>query len=599
MLDNKRNERGQALVLTIMILSVVMIIAFAYTGVVAKNIQMSGTNAKQLYLENIAKQGVKFVLKKLTTKPELANWRPEPKTITPDDPDYDLLEEKNYSGRENFENSRILYRIKIIEKKEGTEYIHHNDNLKGKIGIECVAREGIADGDDPTIRGKYKGLEAIYIGIVDVPEYNYQRIITNNEKIENNLNINSLLPEKKSKIISAANLENLQKINKVDNLPLNKVFENNTLQKNIIARAKDNNFIESGTVENSLKLLPEYWWRKDAGWNGPFFLPDLPIIKFDSKNYTVTYKDKENPLKSLDENNIIYVEGDIRVCGHIETPTAIFCDGTVYIDGPINSTTNSLLLYAKNHVVINTTAFEAPNYATTNSSKDYILIEEKIDLNLNNITVNAVSGEPQDYIQLVLNISPYIENDPTTQTSTSVEEESNQRVLHQKQHLKTDNRKRLSFQYPETFTHNKISEDTVVLYLPPAKNQQLTITNHDFSKGRKYILTGAKAYNADIDIHASLIAENGSIYIIPPQTNTTKITPPLRLTESRININGFLIENIPAPTPYQLQWMEKCKNIYEISFNREPSNIVSTSNNLYSIPSLPTSTEFYYLGKPL
>lgn len=168
-----RSERGQSLVVAVIVLFVLLFVGGVFIGLVARNLLNSGRSRDTVQATALAEAGLRFAADMLETSPDGADWRPAPTTYTnPNDPDRLWLQTGEYT-RVKLSNGRALVKVTMSPDPR---------NPVGKyIRIESIGRPGYLDETDPTtfrntpaprLNRKLVGYKAI--GLTD-----YLRYVTN------------------------------------------------------------------------------------------------------------------------------------------------------------------------------------------------------------------------------------------------------------------------------------------------------------------------------------------------------------------------------------------------------------------------------------
>ncbi len=397
---------GQALVLTIMILSIMTLITFIFTALIAKNIHSSSVHHKRTSLYQSAKQHVIQTYQKIIqSEPLAADWRENIQNTNTNDPDYRYLsldgpDGKGYFTREidSINNTRILTRIRIIKSLNDTSaFIPNCSNIIHKTVIECVAKQGVYLENDPTTHHQNLSYqEAKCIGIIDSPlmrnSYNqtsYLRLFHNLDHIKNKLALQVSTPDS-FEILSNRLL--LQRVNtdleKIitqagfsydTNINLPHLFSNMSSSFWNLWKSKpqdvNNNplafFFTSPYQTEDIHAVPQKWMRKNTHWFGPYFQPQVASIEFQNEGFVWKNQNIEPVFtKYTDIKNCpICIDGDCSVSGMVppNQNLTLVCNGTIYISGPIYHQQNrpNIFFVSKNHIVVNPTQFIAPEHLET------------------------------------------------------------------------------------------------------------------------------------------------------------------------------------------------------------------------------------------
>lgn len=193
-----RDERGQSLVLALMVLFVICFIGGLFVTLIASNVRRTQRSAQTMTADYLAEAGVRYAGDQLTYSLDGADWRPvpeDPKFVRwlhtqlpvdlptanesprPNDPDY-LWLTQGYC-RYNYGDGRFLLRV-TYDPRMG-------EPTSKFLKIECVGRSGRytkKDAEDPTlsqvkqpIRLRSERLAYKAIAITD-----YSRFITNRDR---------------------------------------------------------------------------------------------------------------------------------------------------------------------------------------------------------------------------------------------------------------------------------------------------------------------------------------------------------------------------------------------------------------------------------
>ena len=193
------NQRGQSLIVALLVMFLLIFIAAIFVSMLARNISRSQRSGETQNADYLAEAGINFADEQLTYSPDGADWRPTPQypvvvmamydtTIVPtalqqpnqSDPDYRWLME-GYS-RYTYGKGRFLLRV--------TYNPVNNDPLSKYIKIESVGRMGVVDQRDPTSwapqaeRLKSERVAYKAIGITD-----YARYVTNKDRRGDEINL--------------------------------------------------------------------------------------------------------------------------------------------------------------------------------------------------------------------------------------------------------------------------------------------------------------------------------------------------------------------------------------------------------------------------
>ena len=194
-----RDERGQSLVLALMVLFVVCFIGGLFVTIIATNLGRTRRSAESMTADYLAEAGVRYASDQLTYSLEGADWRPVPEhpvyvkwlytppstsppptaaeSPWPGDPDYLWLTQG--FCRYNYAEGRFLLRVTYDPR--------FGDATSKYIKIECIGRMGRYDATsvyDPTI-SQFKQpirLRAERLAYKAIAITDYSRFITNKDR---------------------------------------------------------------------------------------------------------------------------------------------------------------------------------------------------------------------------------------------------------------------------------------------------------------------------------------------------------------------------------------------------------------------------------
>lgn len=138
----RRGERGQSLIVAVIVLFVLLFIGGLFVGLVARNLLNAGRARDTVSAMALADAGIRYVSEFLENSPEGADWRPAPTQLTDArDPDRRWLQTGLYT-RVPLTRGRALVRVSMEPdpQKPTGKYIR----------IESVGRSGFVDALDPT-----------------------------------------------------------------------------------------------------------------------------------------------------------------------------------------------------------------------------------------------------------------------------------------------------------------------------------------------------------------------------------------------------------------------------------------------------------------
>lgn len=157
-----RSQRGQTLIMAIIILGVLLVIGFLFLGIINRNISFAGRAQQRSVATDLADAGVKYAHSQLLNSALGADWRP---TATPPlnakDPDFDLLQPNGPDGlgaysRVPFDSGRAIIRVRYAPSDASIFQVGPAGALRepGKarnyIVIESFGRPGRVTPNDPT-----------------------------------------------------------------------------------------------------------------------------------------------------------------------------------------------------------------------------------------------------------------------------------------------------------------------------------------------------------------------------------------------------------------------------------------------------------------
>ena len=185
---NRRRDRGQTLIIALIILSVLLILGFVFLGFIDRNIVNAGQYRKRSLGSNLAEAGINYAHQMALTSPLGADWRGSLTPITPAggnpnftrDPDADYLrpgtglafdpndpskvdlggpDGLGFYTRVNFSNGRALIRVRYapsdanIFSSSPTGALRNPGAARDYLIIESIGRPGIINPNDPTSAG--------------------------------------------------------------------------------------------------------------------------------------------------------------------------------------------------------------------------------------------------------------------------------------------------------------------------------------------------------------------------------------------------------------------------------------------------------------
>jgi hypothetical protein len=178
----RSTERGQTLVIALLVSFVLLVLGGVFITVIARNILNVQQARERLRADYFAESGLQFAIDQLVRSEFGADWRPIPDNITtPEDPDYFWLKPYNPADgtggftRINLQNGRALIRVSY----QPSGPVHRQPVIK----IESIGRVGIVDPNDPTTfkladrTSRAERVAYLQIGTID-----YLRFVMNKEQ---------------------------------------------------------------------------------------------------------------------------------------------------------------------------------------------------------------------------------------------------------------------------------------------------------------------------------------------------------------------------------------------------------------------------------
>ena len=197
-----RNERGQSLILALLIMFLLVFLGGVFVALIARNVGRTKRSAETLTADYLAEAGIRYASDQLTYSEDGADWRPVPaypavveywethanqgfdwimahimtdllpgEQPNPIDPDHEWLI-YGYS-RFTYGKGRFLLRV--------TYDPNPHDPISKYIRIESVGRIGIVDQNDPTT-WRPTGLRAERVAYKAIGITDYSRFITNKDR---------------------------------------------------------------------------------------------------------------------------------------------------------------------------------------------------------------------------------------------------------------------------------------------------------------------------------------------------------------------------------------------------------------------------------
>ncbi|MFN7018035.1 MAG: hypothetical protein ACK4RG_02020 [Fimbriimonadales bacterium] len=181
-MTRRYTERGQTLVIALLVSFVLLVLGGVFITVIARNILNVRQVRERLSAEYFAESGLQYAMDQLVRSEFGADWRPIPDNITtPADPDYFWLKPYNPADgtggftRINLQNGRALIRVSY----QSSGPVHRQPVIK----IESVGRVGVIDPNDPTTftladrTSRAERVAYMQIGTID-----YLRFVMNKEQ---------------------------------------------------------------------------------------------------------------------------------------------------------------------------------------------------------------------------------------------------------------------------------------------------------------------------------------------------------------------------------------------------------------------------------
>ncbi|MCS7209010.1 MAG: type II secretion system GspH family protein [Fimbriimonadales bacterium] len=144
-----RSERGQTLVIALLVSFTLLVLGGVFIAVIARNIVNVQQARARISADLFAESGLQYAIDQLVRSEFGADWRPIPDNITNTaDPDYFWLKPYNPADgtggftRINLQNGRALIRVSY----QSSGPVHRQPVIK----IESVGRVGVVDPTDPT-----------------------------------------------------------------------------------------------------------------------------------------------------------------------------------------------------------------------------------------------------------------------------------------------------------------------------------------------------------------------------------------------------------------------------------------------------------------
>jgi len=202
----KGNERGQSLILAIIVMFLLAFLAVVFVVLVARNQGRAGRSRDVLAAQYLAEAGINYADRMLTTSEKGADWRPDPDSlgfdpsgaalpnlanIAKNHPDFKWL--RPYSpveetvegvdgakgptgGFTSFTMGQGRYLLRVSYNPEPS------DPMSKFIRVESVGRIGVVDEQDPTTWGGGESLRRELTAYKPIGVTDYLRFVTNREK---------------------------------------------------------------------------------------------------------------------------------------------------------------------------------------------------------------------------------------------------------------------------------------------------------------------------------------------------------------------------------------------------------------------------------
>ncbi|MCS7300100.1 MAG: type II secretion system GspH family protein, partial [Fimbriimonadales bacterium] len=177
-----QSERGQTLVVALLVSFVLLILGGVFITVIARNIINVRQARERLSADYFAESGLQYAIDQLVRSEFGADWRPIPDNITtPSDPDYFWLKPYNPADgtggftRINLQNGRALIRVSY----QASGPVHRQPVIK----IESIGRVGIVDPNDPTTFNLAdRDSRAERVAYMQIGTIDYLRFVMNKEQ---------------------------------------------------------------------------------------------------------------------------------------------------------------------------------------------------------------------------------------------------------------------------------------------------------------------------------------------------------------------------------------------------------------------------------
>ena len=182
---NRGARRGQALIIVLAVMFVLLFIGTIFIATVGRNIQQSGRSVQTQVANTLAEAGLQYCDEQLTHSGDGADWRPTPTPPnSPSDPDFQWLSEG--FSRVSMNGGRALVRVVYQEGQGNPDTMTIKDPRNGLLRIEAIGRPGdLGDGTDPTVfvqTGTPPRLRKELIAYKQIGLTDYVRFVTNKNK---------------------------------------------------------------------------------------------------------------------------------------------------------------------------------------------------------------------------------------------------------------------------------------------------------------------------------------------------------------------------------------------------------------------------------
>lgn len=179
---HKHTQRGQTLVIALLVSFVLLVLGGVFITVIARNILNVQQARERLSAEFFAESGLQYAIDQLVRSEFGADWRPTPDNIaTPADPDFFWLKPYNPADgtggytRVNLQNGRALIRVSY----QPSGPVHRQPVIK----IESVGRVGVIDPNDPTTFNLADRVSrAERVAYMQIGTIDYLRFVMNKEQ---------------------------------------------------------------------------------------------------------------------------------------------------------------------------------------------------------------------------------------------------------------------------------------------------------------------------------------------------------------------------------------------------------------------------------